>query len=979
MSTRYWQAKLQGLLRGLRQSQDLEGTTESAYALATASDRALFDHLSTLDPSESVTVRHLLSGAPLLSEALTIPSAASLQSSISTAISASPHPSIHSQPSPSELDQRQYCQDLKQQFWWLWRCLPEIVAQTNSGNLLTPASQILPDVSLWSQASITAALSGSQAGYEPDQESDRPYLVTFSFTPIQEVIKASRKMRDFWAGSWVLHYLSASICWKLACQYGPDCLIYPSLFQQPLIDHWLLQRWPEWNEQIQAPSARKLVTAGFPNVLLVLLPYRKVRAAMQTAQQILDRTWIKLGEQVFRELHDNRHWMRELTLDNRTWNGWLKHQWQPYWTALPLGSPRQDLLHTLDSDLSSLHPWMSEQNRICNLNGNSLFAPAEQDLLTALLSDQPLSVNVGSWWPHIFDQLRFSLSSVKGARVWKLPTAFGPRSTISGFGPVVYPYPEGKRKNLTESNTAEHWGSGQEGGFAGLFDGHEQLNATETLKRGLHKILKDVLGVDSQVERDVINAAFPDLTSGVAGYLKVYREKTGTNRDQHFQQTCDEIIETLTSGANETDRWELLRDTNSKWGIPFQDELSWNSLHNSRFLDPGWLVEDLNKDTLIRLSTDTSKSSTLSEEKKREILKQRQHTIQQVIDRRYPSNSPADWYVLAAGDGDGMRKWLNGDLLKLYGSYAEPDLPNLSPLLKAAFEEILKIRKRMGPSTHTALSRALLDFSNLLAPYLTEERYAGRLIYSGGDDILAYINLWEWDRWLWDLRQCFRGDKDPRPELSETFHRIGDYWQGSGFRNPELSRRPLFTMGEAATLSFGIVIAHHSVPLAIALENLWTAEAAAKHHTYLDEKEQPEHQIKKKDAVQVRVLFGNGNQLISTAKFKTFHIWQELLPDPGDPEPEISSALFEQAAQLWEQHPPPIPAAIDPWTQVFVSRRETFSDEGEAELFRSKLQAFLEQIWETTPPKDRILATQQWLKLAAFITRTRLITVGENP
>jgi CRISPR-associated protein Cmr2 len=61
----------------------------------------------------------------------------------------------------------------------------------------------------------------------------------------------------------------------------------------------------------------------------------------------------------------------------------------------------------------------------------------------------------------------------------------------------------------------------------------------------------------------------------------------------------------------------------------------------------------------------------------------------------------------------------------------------------------------MGLSTHGALSRALLDFSNRLVPYLTEQRYAGRLIYSGGDDVLAYTNLWEWDSWLWDNKTVF--------------------------------------------------------------------------------------------------------------------------------------------------------------------------------------------------------------------------------
>jgi CRISPR-associated protein, Cmr2 family len=100
----------------------------------------------------------------------------------------------------------------------------------------------------------------------------RPYVVTFTFTPIQEVVKASRKMQDFWAGSWILHYLSASICWSWAEKYGPDSIVYPSLYAQPLIDHWLLnKKYPKWQEEklVNLPGTRQLLTAGFPNVLVI--------------------------------------------------------------------------------------------------------------------------------------------------------------------------------------------------------------------------------------------------------------------------------------------------------------------------------------------------------------------------------------------------------------------------------------------------------------------------------------------------------------------------------------------------------------------------------------------------------------------------------------------------------------------------------------------------------------------------------------
>ena len=97
--------------------------------------------------------------------------------------------------------------------------------------------------------SMVAALAGSLMGHDGSCNS-RPHVVTFTFTPVQEVVKASRKMQDFWAGSWILHYLSACICWAWAEEYGPDSIVYPSLYAQSLIDHWLLtKKYPEWQKE----------------------------------------------------------------------------------------------------------------------------------------------------------------------------------------------------------------------------------------------------------------------------------------------------------------------------------------------------------------------------------------------------------------------------------------------------------------------------------------------------------------------------------------------------------------------------------------------------------------------------------------------------------------------------------------------------------------------------------------------------------
>lgn len=860
-------------------------------------------------------------------------------------------------------------------FWWLWRCLPQAVAdQFGAESLLMPAETRLPDGSIWSHASMTAAIAGALAGYDTEPEDipkggknppkSHPYLAVFTFSPVQELIKASRKMKDFWAGSWILHYLSAKVCWRLAHKYGADCFLYPSLYGQPLIDHWLREKYPNFAPWIAPPEDRQLLTAGFPNVIMLVLPEEKVAAAMQSAKNHLLDAWREIAEEVLAELQENRYWQKSLKENDPSWKGWLDAQWQTYWSAVAIGAKGSDFKSVgiptqTPEKRQDLDKWIDQQNEAFNAK---LFNDAEKKFFMAATEkfteqrnrSYAGSLNAGSWWADIFGQTRLALNTVKNARNWKLPTAFGTRSTISGLGSVVHPQGNGNHRDwLTEGEAQHYWGR-----HAGLFDGIEQLNATETVKRGLEKVLPKLLGLPDE---DQIAASYPDLTSGVAGYLN-----TGGDR-QKFETACEEIYEQYP--------WTkaVIRGMRNKWGIPKMDEQP--QKYHPRLLNAGWLAEDLDTEELTQLE----KQLRIAENKKNqsEIQQIRQdirslkincrQNLQKLIDKHYSNNNPANWYAIAAGDGDGMSEWLKGSKMEEYKDYFSPEL--LKKLgdkqeedkeFYQKFEKFSEVRKRMGPATHNALSRALLDFSNKLAPYLTEERYAGRLIYSGGDDVLAYTNLWEWDKWLWDIRQAFKGQKDNQ----EEFETEGDYWRYIG-HNPQLIQkfdRPLFTMGKNATISFGLVIAHHSVPLAIALENLWEAEEKAKDHEYRKDGE-----TQKKDAVQLRVIYGNGNILTATCKFDTFKVWQSLLTIEG-----IEASTFETAATLLEQHPIPVYEAIEPWVNAFTERRSNLKDVQKSDL-QKYLARFLTELWNTTNSNDREQEAKNWLKAAAFNLRTRKI------
>jgi CRISPR-associated protein Cmr2 len=849
--------------------------------------------------------------------------------------------------------------DEQKLFWWLWRCLQKAAGDLMGDDqnlLLMPAETRIPDGSIWNHTSLTAAMAGALTGVDltiddlkkwtRNQEPSHAYLATFSFTPIQELIKASRKMRDFWAGSWLLHYLSAKVSWELALKYGPDSLVYPSLFQQPLIDSWLLDKWSDFKPWIDRPSERQLLTAGFPNVIVILVPEGKVDAAMQYAKQVLEAEWSKIGDLVFSELQERKQpWMPELVKEHITWNGWLQTQWQTYWSAMPVGDLDQPLTSSEIHKNTEKSPWRDSQNQTFQVpKDHKLFREKEAAFINQAAGlrrerygKHPFNANVGSWWPHIFDRTRAGVTAVKNARTWKLPTVFDTRSTISGVGSIVHHYPI--KHKVTDTEAKALWQN-----HAGCFDGREQLNATEVVKRVLHKVIPKL--IPSLTDTDKIDAIYPDLTAGVAGYLKTYPE-----HQQHFRLACNAIEKELRTHNL------VAKNLPQNCGIPWIEEqltLSAKKYH-PRHLSPGWLVEEIEVD-----------------DEQRQDLKV---NLDRVVAEYYPQNNPADWYVLAAGDGDDLSKWLKGTKLKKYRDYVPDKLIEKASAdleLAPSFNEFLDEKKRMGPSTHAALSRALLDFSNQLVPYLTEQRYAGRLVYSGGDDVLAYTNLWEWDRWLWDVRECFRGKPDP----AQKFGNGGDYWQWQD-PNPDhlpenLSKRPLFTMGGSATISFGIVIASQSVPLAIALEHMWEAEAGAKDH--FCETLGKEHC--KKNAVQVRVLYGNGNVLKATAKFEAFYLWRKLL-DIG-----LEPAMFEQAAQVWAQHPVPNETAIVAWTSAFSDRRDVFKDSGAGSIntakqdFIDRMSKWLIKMCETNDRPTRDDEIGYWLKLAAFVLRKREIKLG---
>ena len=221
---------------------------------------------------------------------------------------------------------------------------------------------------------------------------------------------------------------------------------------------------------------------------------------------------------------------------------------------------------------------------------------------------------------------------------------------------------------------------------------------------------------------------FPNMSS--IAMASIATETQGTAKIKHYWRVLADSIEdsSLLSSFKRRFRRLTRRPTQIKQVdaalSPRQDMQGYNGV----MFSSKWLINDLNI------------ASGVHQQELRKLVQQA-HT-----QAGFGEHSPTDWWVLVLGDGDGMGKYVSGSKLKFYSEYLSPTLAEFKrtnpDIHETALEQLyVKTKKRMGPGTHIGLNRALLDFSNRLVPYLVEDRCFGKVIYSGGDDVMAALPL----------------------------------------------------------------------------------------------------------------------------------------------------------------------------------------------------------------------------------------------
>jgi CRISPR-associated protein Cmr2 len=196
------------------------------------------------------------------------------------------------------------------------------------------------------------------------------------------------------------------------------------------------------------------------------------------------------------------------------------------------------------------------------------------------------------------------------------------------------------------------------------------------------------------------------------------------------------------------------------------------------------------------------------------------------------------YFAVLAFDGDEIGKWVSGEKAptfasqladyhdgsgtQRYGSKTYYEQPQ--------FKGFLEARRPLSPSYHLQFSEALSNFASLCARPIVEA-YNGRLIYAGGDDVLALLPADTALACAEALRLAFTGHEVKAANGDVIFHCVAPGFLSSDNRKDDHRRGrpiPFLVPGPATDASVGIAIAHFKSPLQDVVRAAQVAEKRAK-------------------------------------------------------------------------------------------------------------------------------------------------------
>lgn len=713
--------------------------------------------------------------------------------------------------------------DLRKILMTFWRFGPELTEEDDFGKLgplwkLLPADTRVPDHSIWDHLDLVSAFAGAFAG-DPKNEAA---LLTLSIGPVQGFIAAARTTSDLWAGSHLLSRLTWEVMRPVCEALGPDAILFPRLRGIPQVDIWLRDKMElpadlfkacDWMKN--GTDANPLFSAAMPNRFVAVVPASRAKELAEEAskrvrswlddlgKKVVDRLLQEAGMQSEGEQHCHRQMREQL-------EGFPEVHWAvtPFSLVKVAKPDKQTGLDVTDLAATMAPFFGADKGDACGF----LSTPAWQVLgkdMTWGDGTTFFAPNPGVLYPAVHELVERALAAAKAVRPFDQTCQKGWRCSLTGESEWLttdenqLAIPPGKRKSRKDKKFRE--GEHHETLWTKIADKRpawarkgEHLGALPAIKRLWPTLFAEEVE-KATGRREIGRFVVSTHTMALASQLDRWLEHGGLTADG-FSAAC------ATAETVALPRRLMLRHANN------------SALANAKRI-PGLL--------------DAAKEAEDDE---------RYHHAQKLVRDTLARGQGEEkeirletYYALIMMDGDHMGRILSGD-----EKTAIPYRESFHPQVQQGFDKhadrqkVIQVygnqKRPVSPNRHLAISGALNDFSQTVVRHVVEVEHLGRLIYSGGDDVLAMLPVADLLPTMQRLRHAYSGE-DPEHEggrhhgltLHSGFAALS-VGEGKNLRLKSLMRM----MGESAKASCGAVIAHHQAPLAAVMRELRNAEKRAK-------------------------------------------------------------------------------------------------------------------------------------------------------
>jgi len=697
--------------------------------------------------------------------------------------------------------------DMRNTFLRFWRFGSETPATgLNLLWQLLPADTRSPDHTIWDHLKLCSIFSGIFA------LDDEPTLLVVSLGPVQGFIAQARSTSDLWAGSHFLSQLAWQSILPIVEEFGPDAILFPDLHGVPVVDQWLADQglWPDdrlkpWEYEDREGKTETVVldrdqrmSAALPNRFVAVVPSKEVR---EITSILTDKVREYALEQAVRAA--KKFFGDELPdIAKEQIEKQMKGFPEIYWSSVPWS-----VVKGSDGKVDSEK--LFDMLKQFLADGADISTEGTWDILA-----KPVKSKSGEWkfyepnrgaaYTHMYTLADRIHSAVKTVRPFEGVKQEGYRCTICGEREwltddrALLDNPPGQRDASRWSILSRNGGHIRKG---------EHLCAWCTLKRFWPSVFPESVGAESK-RRFVVSTH----TMALAPSIEVIVDKANAGL----------LKERVLDAVNQ------LAPAMDAFGRPAIPRRLWRKIEQLAESDKTL------SDVLSRLPAFLDFLSD-AEDMGVEIREDKKRAVNNLL-----GGSPETYYALVLMDGDRMGEWVSGmnpDQLPRYRDVLHSKTANI---LDEEFhndndiQNFLNAKRPNSPARHQAISRTLNRFSINLARVVVEEIFTGKLIYAGGDDLLAMVSVHDLPGLMLALRSLYSGvmidseEKWKKLTSRETEHRRLSLRNGYALLYEKGKKYLYATMGPMATASMGAVIAHHKAPLGRVLRSLRTAEQMAK-------------------------------------------------------------------------------------------------------------------------------------------------------